>query len=110
LLLWDTWDQTTETQLPASAAYVQEGNTLHRIFCQASAADPTGSQTISDATIVHNLIGATPSCFTSTGGTTACDSGTPPPKVRLALVIASSGTDSAAPKQPVTLDAQRRQS
>lgn len=114
LLRWGTWDQTTETLLPASAAYVQEGTTLHRIFCQASPTDLTGVQPISDATVVHNLVSATPQCFTSAPETvTACDSAAPPPKVVLSLGISSAtsgNTDLAAPQQPVTLVGQRRQS
>jgi hypothetical protein len=114
LLRWGTWDQATETLWPASAAYVQEGTTLHRVFCQASAADPTGVQPLSDATVVHNLASASPKCFTSAPETvTACDSGTPPPKITISLGISSATSgqvDLAAPTQPVTLAGQRRQS
>jgi prepilin-type N-terminal cleavage/methylation domain-containing protein len=94
----------------ASVAYIVEGVaaplTLHRVYCTASG----GNTPVSDATVVHNLVSAAPTCLTAGGATTSCDVGTPPPKIRLTLRISTGTTDSAAPAQPVTLDGQRRQS
>ena len=94
----------TGTNAPISVAYVATGGTLRRVYCQ------TGSVTTSSTTVVHNLVSATASCFTSGGAGTSCEAATPPPKVRLTLSISGGTQDAAAPPQPVTLDGLRRQS
>lgn len=113
LLEWSTWSATAAgpgaTGHPAidSAAYVQEGNTLHRIFCPGSPSlsdNPQPSTTpSSDATLVHGLQSATVECSTT------CDDNTPPSTITLKLSISAGPTDTAAPSGPVDLTGQRRQ-
>jgi prepilin-type N-terminal cleavage/methylation domain-containing protein len=108
LFQWQAWSVTsgagglpTGASSSISAVYVKEGSTLHRLYC--------GGPGSSDVTVVHNLLSASPQCFTVAGVSATCDGATAPPKVRLTLSISSGSTDSAAPEQPVTLDGQRRQ-
>lgn len=110
LLKWDAWrppsgNPPTSHNYPASAAYVQEGNTLHRIFCQASDTDLAGATPLSDATLVHNLQTASVQCASPV----TCDGNAPPASVTLVLGISSGPNDTTAPP-PVNLTGQRRQS
>jgi len=111
LLEWPTWSATTPGPSATghaaidSAAYVQEGNTLHRIFCAGSPSDNPQPSTApsSDALLVHGLQSASVECSST------CDNNTPPSTITLKLSISAGPTDTAAPSGTVDLTGQRRQ-
>jgi prepilin-type N-terminal cleavage/methylation domain-containing protein len=103
LLRWDSWSvttvngQTTGNNTPASAAYVNESGSLHRLYCAS------GAVISSDSTLVHGLSDASVQC---PGG---CDTATPPAEIDLALTIATGSFDQSTPGT-IVLSGHRRQS
>ncbi|MGY1728816.1 type II secretion system protein J [Geodermatophilus sp. SYSU D01062] len=103
-IAWDDWGGVAPG---ASApdqirvAYVRTGTELHRAVCK------NNSTVLTDTVVAHNVVAASVSCTTASGGT-GCTGGSTDVPINLALKL-----DLRDPKStvtyPVTLTGQRRQ-